>query len=416
MGRRAGVIRFLARLRDDRRGVVAVILALTLPIVIGMVSLGVETGLWFAARRAMQTAADAGALSGAREIMDGLTDYKAAAVYDAQRNGYSTASGATVTVYNPPISGAYTGDSNAVEVDISQPQGLLFSRLFLGSLTVHARAVATQAQGNGQYCVLGLDTSAPDTVYLNNNATLPNANCGAASRSTDPNGLVVDNNAHISGAVGVGGSSYYMGNNGEIDSPVTTHAVFDDPYAAVTTPTLPSCTGQTSSGKNNVTINLTPGNFCSGLNFSNNATVNMAPGTYYVQNQFSFQNNAVLNATSGVTIVVVGNYAIDVGNNAVMNITAPTSGNYQGLAFCGDRNGDSSVTQVFSNNAVLNITGAVYFPNQAVEMDNNGTSNANGCVQVIGRRVIFNNNANLPNNCSGSGTRPITNMSLALVE
>lgn len=405
------------RLWGDRRGTVAVLLALMLPVVLGMLTLGVETGLWFATRRSLQGAADAAALSGAFEVQAGLNDAAAAAALDASRNGFTAGSGATITVNNPPLSGAYAGDARAVEVILSQPQSLLLSQLFLNALTIQARAVALGADGQGQYCVLGLDTSEADTIYLSNNARLPNASCGAASNSTNASGLNLKNNASISGAIAVAATSYHLSNNAEIEGAAKTGVVTDDPYADVTRENLPACTGQTSQGWNNVTINLTPGNFCSGMDFKNNATVNFAPGTYYVQSKLTFQNNAIMNATGGVTIVVVGNYAIDIGNNAIINITAPSSGNYAGLAFFGDRSGTSTVKQVFSNNTTLNITGAIYFPNQIAELDNNASTSANGCSQLIARKVIFSNNANLPSNCTGSGTKGIgASANVSLVE
>jgi hypothetical protein len=114
-----------------------------------------------------------------------------------------------------------------------------------------------------------------------------------------------------------------------------------------------------------------------------------------------------LNATGGVTIVVNGNYAIDVANNATINLTAPASGPYAGLAFFGPRNGTTSVTQLFSNNTVMNITGAVYFPSQTIRFENNGSTQTNSCTQVIGRLIRVRNNVRLDNDCTGTGVQSL---------
>lgn len=140
----------------------------------------------------------------------------------------------------------------------------------------------------------------------------------------------------------------------------------------------------------------------------NNATLNLAPGTYYIDQQFTLGNGVVINGTDGVTLVINGNYAINLGNNAQINITAPSTGPYAGLAFFGDRTGRASVQQTFPNNAVMNIKGAVYFPNQIVEFDNNAETQPGGCTQIIGRIIHLSNNVNLEENCSGAGTTPIT--------
>jgi hypothetical protein len=180
-----------------------------------------------------------------------------------------------------------------------------------------------------------------------------------------------------------------------------------DPYADVQLQSPPACTGQSGSGSNNVTRNLTPGHFCSGWDFKNNVTLNLAPGTYYIDSQLSLKNNVVVNATGGVTLVVNGDYAIDIANNATINLTAPTSGDYAGMAFFGRRDATSTVLQKFSNNAILNIEGAIYFPNQILEIDNNGTTHANGCTHAVARKIQFMNNAALSNNCEGTGVKPI---------
>ena len=209
-----------------------------------------------------------------------------------------------------------------------------------------------------------------------------------------------------------------LSNNATLNnsSNVKNGATIADPYANVALQSAPACTAQSGSGGNGATVNLSPGQFCSGWNFSNNVTVNLAPGTYYVDQQLSITNNAILNGTSGVTIVVNGNYAMSIGNNATVNVTAQSSGAYAGLAFFGSRTGTSSVTQTFSNNTTLNIVGAVYFPNQMVSFGNNGSTGNTGCTQVIGRIVNVQNNVNLDNHCSGTGVRPIGAQPSQLVE
>ena len=63
----------------------------------------------------------------------------------------------------------------------------------------------------------------------------------------------------------------------------------------------------------------------------------------------------------------------------------------------------------FANNTVLNLTGAVYFPNQIVNFNNNGTTApSGGCTQVIGRRVTIANNVTLRANCNGTGTEQVS--------
>jgi hypothetical protein len=144
------------------------------------------------------------------------------------------------------------------------------------------------------------------------------------------------------------------------------------------------------------------------LNYSNNVTLNLAQGVYYIDTQLSLQNNVIVNANTGVTLVINGNYAINLGNNVTINITAPTSGPTAGVAIASIRTATASVTQLFSNNAILNLTGAIYFPNQTVQFDNNSTINTAKCGQLVARIIQLQNNANLKNDCAGTGVLPIT--------
>lgn len=408
--------RLLCGLGRNQQGSVMVLTALAATVLVAFCGLACDVAILYAQRQAMQNSADAAALAAAHAYATGnsagyVTEGRGNAALAGFTNGLS---GATVSINLPPSQGAYKNTQGYVEARISQPASPVFMGLIMPpawQATVTATAVATTSGGAGQsgsYCVLGLDSSAAATVSLANNADLPNAGCGVASNSTSATGLTLSNNAIIAGSAAIGGSAYALSNNAQIQGSVATAITTPDPYANVMPPSPPACTGQTSSGKNNVTVNLTPGHFCSGLNFSNNATVSMAAGTYYIDQQFSFSNNAVLNAACGVTIVINGTYAINIGNNAIINVTAPNSGTLSGIAFMGPRNGTAATNQVFSNNTTLNIKGAIYFPSQTVSMENNASSGANGCVQVIGDRLYFSNNANLPTNCSGVGISAIT--------
>ena len=119
-------------------------------------------------------------------------------------------------------------------------------------------------------------------------------------------------------------------------------------------------------------------------------------------------NNVTVNATGGVTLVINGNYTMSIGNNAIINITAPTSGPTQGIAIASIRTATSTVTQRFSNNTILNVSGAIYFPNQIAQFDNNVTIKATNCNQFIARKISYQNNATLVDTgCPSVGGTPV---------
>jgi hypothetical protein len=400
----------LQRLVSSREGSVALQIGIGLAVLAGTVGLGTEGTVLIYKHRQMQSAADSAALSGAMALTQVYPrDPQSEARAVAARLGFvHGADEVNVTVNVPPLSGGQAGNAGAVEVVISQPQDLAMLRMFGGdSVNVGTRSVATRS-ATGRFCVLALDMTANQSMYVSNNAALTDPNCGVAVNSNSATALVMNNNAFINGPAITRGA-FSLANNAHIyGEPRIEHGTaIADPYADIQLQTPPACTGQSGSGSNNVTRNLTPGRFCSGWDFKNNVTLNLAPGTYYIDSQLSLKNNVVVNATGGVTLVVNGDYAIDIANNATINLTAPTSGDYAGMAFFGRRDATSTVLQKFSNNAILNIEGAIYFPNQILEIDNNGTTHPNGCTHAVARKIQFMNNVALGNNCDGTGVKPI---------
>lgn len=398
------------RIIASRRGSVAVQIGIGLAVLVGMAGLGTEGTFLVYKHRQMQSASDAAALSGAIALSqsfprDPVSEARAVAARLGFVHGVDEAA---VTVNVPPVNGPQSGNTDAVEVIIAQPQDLSIMRLF-GNETanVGTRSVAVRSD-TGRFCILALDLTAQQSMFVSNNAVILNPNCGVAVNSNDDTALVMNNNAVINGPVTTRGE-WELANNAELNgSPLIQHGpLIADPYADVQLQPAPPCTGQSGSGSNNITRNLTPGRFCSGWDFKNNVTLNLAPGTYYIDAELTIKNNVVVNGT-GVTLVINGNYAIDINNNAYLNVSAPTSGDYAGLVFFGLRDSTPSVLQKFSNNTILNIQGAVYFPNQILEFDNNGATTAQGCTHVIGRMVRIMNNAELKNDCSGTGAKPLS--------
>ena len=97
-------------------------------------------------------------------------------------------------------------------------------------------------------------------------------------------------------------------------------------------------------------------------------------------------------------------------------MTAPTTGPTQGLAFFQDRNAPSTGTDSFVGGSAQNITGAIYFPDNAVTFTGNSSAGGSQCTQLIALKVNFNGTSNLSNNCAGDGTTPFGNATATLVE
>ncbi|CAK0773047.1 hypothetical protein WCLP8_4940025 [uncultured Gammaproteobacteria bacterium] len=271
--------------------------------------------------------------------------------------------------------------------------------------------------------------------------------CGASLSATNASSVRMENNAYVGASSKPAGvqaaGKIYLANNAKIwGTQAANSTQVTDPYAALTVTGVPTTTvaatitGSGSSGSpylvsipagkcssdiitatNNKYMTISPGCY-GGWDFGNNAVVKLSAGTYYVTTKLLTGNNAVINATGGTTIVIAGtgsnSYALSVGNNATWNVTAPatlsTATPYPGIAIMSDPAAATNITHKFTNNATLNVKGAVYFRKQVMYFENNAGNNPNGCLQLIARRVLFDNNANvvIGHTCTGIGITDFT--------
>ena len=110
---------------------VAVVFALTLPVVVGAAGLGIETSYWYYSSLKLQATADAAAYAGALEKITGsdTAAITAAATQSATDNGLGNG---TITVHTPPTSGPNTANK-AVEVILNQNLDRVFTSIFSAS-------------------------------------------------------------------------------------------------------------------------------------------------------------------------------------------------------------------------------------------------------------------------------------------
>ncbi len=139
------LMRAASALWSNQSGGTTILMAAAVPVFVGGLGLGVDTSVWYMEKRRVQQQADAAALGAARMLASGQVsaDARAAGIRDAERNGYTAATGASITVNTPPTSGAYAGKTGAAEAIIVRPLPSMFSGYLLGSAsrTVRARSV-----------------------------------------------------------------------------------------------------------------------------------------------------------------------------------------------------------------------------------------------------------------------------------
>lgn len=402
----------------SRNGTVAIQIGLMLTVLIGMVSLGTEIPMVLNKHRQLQSVADMAAVSAAASRIDpnnvvATNEARAIAASAGLVHGQN---GVTVQLTRPPATGPQTGVAEAVEVTINQPESLSLAKVLgIFDFNMRVRAVALQSRP-GLYCILALDLGAQASVDVRNNASLPSAECGVASNSASSTALVLGSSAVVNASTTVRGRISRAGNAVLAGATNTEYGPnIDDPYASV--PAAPSlaCTAQSGAAAAGAAVNLTPGHFCGGWAFGANSTINLAPGIYVVDALIVLGDSAKVLAKGGVTLAINGDYEMMLGNNAALSITAPTTGSYAGLAIYSRRNAAAATSHKFGPTVKLDIQGALYFPNQIVELKTN-LSAASGCAQAVARLVHIENSVMIGKTCAGTGTRTITGVNSYLVQ
>ncbi|HEY0834068.1 MAG TPA: pilus assembly protein TadG-related protein [Azospirillum sp.] len=419
MGRNGAARNGAARLRRDEGGAVIVIVALAMTAILGLLSVTIEVGTWYAQRRSLQTAADAAAVAGALEIARGTpARMTGAAQAEGARNG---SGGDTITVNNPPLSGALVGRSDAVEAIVTRTQSRLFSAVLQdGPVTITARAVA-MARDVGEACVLALDSGVSGAVSGSGNPNVVMPDCMIAANSNAASAISFNGNVNLSAqSLWTAGGVSMNGNvNVQLARAATTHAwPLPDPYADVEVPPVGSCTY--TNHKVNKSGRLKPGVYCGDLSISGNGTITLEPGEYIIDHgDLSVQGNVTIacdcGTDDGVAIVFTSTTGasqiggVDVRGNVSITLRARSSAAapLRGILFYQDRRAPAG-SNVFNGNAALDVTGVMYFPAQSVEWKGNNSTQGTGCVQIVAKQVVFTGNAALGNDtCSAVGARPI---------
>lgn len=435
--------RGLRRLRADQGGAAIILTAFLLPILIGVVGIAVDVGMWESNKRDLQGAADQAAYSAARAASQTGATY-AQSVMQAKAvmasMGFTDGvGGVTIAVSNPPTSGNYTGNSRAWEVRAQKTQVLYFSSLFLTNApAIGVRAVALKqtyqttnsvnsstTTNTKPGCILTLDSSGHGATTVTNNGAVPTTSCAIYTNSSASDALKCYNNCNITAdTFTVGGFFKGSGSATMSGANKTGQKATVNPYSGLAAPSTSgmSCLnpGGAIAATSAASRTISPGYYCKGINFSGaSKTLIMSAGTYYIDSIFMVGNGATLNATAGVTIVIVGSFCIGdtnntcqhpdegIGNTANLNITAPTTGPYAGVAMYFANS--TARTQPFANNAHINVQGVLYAPYQKLQFNNNSYFDNTKCTQLVAFQVDIENNGNFGTNCGGTGVKPITN-------
>jgi Flp pilus assembly protein TadG len=226
--------------RDYRRntsGNSALIVAISLPALVGGGGLAVDTAQWFLWKRELQVAVDQAAIAGAwaRTSTSTQSTYETRAIQEYNNNIQIVADFDTTPVVT--LGNYGSGLNNAVTVEASASKKLPFSSMLTGTATtVRVRARAAGSAGtNYSGCIVALHPSMQGAFTLGGNAS-GSATCGVVALSTHATAAMVkngDSTAQLGMLVAGGGIDSAFSSNGTMHP---NSSGLTDPYGAISTP------------------------------------------------------------------------------------------------------------------------------------------------------------------------------------
>lgn len=403
-----------SRVRSDRRGNVLTIFAISLPLMIGGLGLGVEGANWYQTKRALQNAADEAVVAAAT---NNSSTYLSEAKAVTAKYGYTDGTrNVTVTASNAAT--CPDGTTTCYSVTITKKLQLLFLPIFgfsgnttigsAGAELISSTAVASFQTSPRNYCVLALAYSAANAdavAFLANGG--PKADLSGCSIMS--NASMTCHGHDLQADYGdAAGTNNGCGNAQDSNMPTLT-----DPYAALKA-NIPD-PGSTCSGgypQESGTLpasNLWSGTktdvqqtFCGDVKLTANTTL-LGTNVIVIQNGRLDTNGKTL--TTGVnadgtkataTIIFSGTngaYTHTLAGSGTVDINSPSSGPWSGVAIYTNPDLTSGVNMSAAGNSPSwNMSGLVYLPHSTITWSGivGKATNGHSCFVLVIDTITFN--------------------------
>lgn len=400
-------IRRLFSYFTDFDGSVLPFVALTIPVLLGMVGLGADASYWMYEKRDLQAAADAGVLAAGWEIaQDSEVNMDFAAFKEAQNNGYEPNSNGVLTL--EVVSEEF--DSIVLGLTLTQDSQRFFSSvLFSDPVQVSAYAEAIVTGVDGRFCILALESLDDDSLSSFGSVVLNAPDCGLAVNSSGDEAMRFAGNSDITvGSIRITGD-YDVGNNVDLtyESLRTGQSPLPDPYEDLEVPEYEAC--DHNNTRVNSSATLSPGVYCGGLDISGTNDIEFEPGVYIIEgDDFKVTGGGTLYG-DGVTFIFTGSgnrYAgMDISGGRSIEFSAPQTGeDWSGITFFQDRNAPSrdNFQNRLTGTADIVMNGLAYFPSQGLYFGGDSTFSSadTPCTKIIARTVTLAGNPLMGNSCS----------------
>ena len=271
-----------------RRGTAAAFVALSLPILMGVAALALDSGLLFIQMRQAQTMAEAMSSAAAYQLY----------LNSSYTSGGTAAATAVASRYGvtprgiiPPTSGPFANKTGYAQVSITTSSPRVFSAIWgSGNMSVNANAVAgsgTLPYSTAAILVLNatgtaVTLSGSAAVTAKNGSIIVDSTSNAAvvSSGSSPGPSITAPVLDLSGKISYSGTNpnkATVTNTGQANTP--------DPLAGIAAPSSSGMTVQSNSAillSGAATATLNPGVYNGGITLSGSSSVTLNPGIYYI--------------------------------------------------------------------------------------------------------------------------------------
>src|SRR5258705_2555946 len=420
----------LHRLREDQRGTVSIIMGLLIVPLVGALGIGFEVSNWYMNGRGMQSAGDAAALAAAT---NGGANYDVEAKAVTAQYGFVDGAN-TITVAASNAAACPAGGNTCYSVTISGSVPLLVSQIvgYQGDTTLNggaakllsAVAVAKPIVKPHDLCMLALASSGAAQAIRTNGSPVANMNgCDIMSNTA----------AKCDGSNLGAGYGFAVGtSNGCGFRPVSNQTTVLDPYAnKYTVPPLSAsgCNGNypqetkhgnaysvATSNQLSGTLPLSGGNNfkCGDQMLTADTVINTpagSPAVLVIENGQLDLNGHALTTADGSAVTLVFSGADTAGTNythaptdntngsgGVLDINAPTSGAWSGVAIYQDPSLTLGLdVSAAGNSPTWNISGLIYMPHASVNLKGAVDKAAHGhsCVVMIADNFTISGTAGI---------------------
>lgn len=328
----------LSRLKSflaDRRGNIAMVFGLSLPVLGGATAAAVDLNTWWAAKVRLQAAVDGAALAAAQEFqLASSTSSSVSRTAESYVRGKLADKGPTPTTVTT-AAGALT---RTVQVDATAQVSPILSRI-ISERVQYVTATATAKLSSGApVCMIGLDPSVAGTLTFDSKSQLTADRCAIFSNSAHPQGLSAGKQAKGTAALFCSHGGYQNDRASLSPAPVTDCPIVRDPLATRPRPLVGSCT-DTSLTISKSTRMLLPGTYCGGLKVTDKSSVTLLPGIYVIlDGALSVDQKSSFTGTNVGLYFVGDKSSLLFDKDSTISLTAPKDGVMAGLLLMEDLN------------------------------------------------------------------------------